>query len=93
LYGNYEAPSLQFRVRAVPGNHYVMTSIPQAAAMERGAYIVQPQDLPASQIYQCGPTWTDLCLHPLQAGERNDRLGFHPEFGVYPVPETNKASK
>jgi hypothetical protein len=83
-YGNYEAPSTQFRIRAMPGNRFVMSKIEQVAAMERGEYIVQPQDLPASQIYQCGPTWRDLCIHELQAGERNDRLGVHPELGIYP---------
>ena len=81
-YGNYEAPSTQFRVRALPGNHFVMTKIEQATAMEAGEYIVQPQDLPAAQIFQCGPTWRDLCIHELQAGERNDRLGVHPELGI-----------
>ena len=83
-YGNYEPPSTQFRVRARPGNRMVMTRIEQATAMERGEYIVQPDDLPASQIYQCGPEWRNLCIHPLEAGERNDRLGVHPGRGVFP---------
>ena len=86
-YGNYEAPSTQFRLRAAPGNHFVMSKIAQAAAMEAGEYVVQPQDLPASQIFQCGPTWRDLCIHELQAGERNDRLGVHPELAIYPRPQ------
>jgi hypothetical protein len=82
-YGNYEPPSTQFRVRARPGNRIVMNRIEQATAMEKGEYIVQPDDLPASQIYQCGPRWTNLCIHPLEAGERNDRLGIHPERGIF----------
>lgn len=86
-YGNYEAPSTQFRIRAAPGNRFVMSKIEGAAAMEAGEYIVQPQDLPASQIYQCGPTWRDLCIHELRAGERNDRLGVHPVLGIYPRPQ------
>lgn len=86
-YGNYEASSTQFRIRASPGNRFVMNKIEEAAAMERGEYIVQSRDLPASQIYQCGPTWRDLCIHTLQAGERNDRLGVHPEFGIDPRPQ------
>jgi hypothetical protein len=84
MYGNYEVPSLQFRVRALPGNHYVMTRVEEATAIENGEYTVQPQDLPASQIYQCGPIWMDLCIHSLQAGERNDRLGSHLDLGIYP---------
>lgn len=83
-YGNYEAPSTQFRIRATPGNRYVMSDIRAAAAMEAGEYVVERQDLPAWQIYQCGPTWRDLCIHELRAGERNDRLGIHPELGIYP---------
>jgi hypothetical protein len=83
-YGNYEAPSGQFRIRALPGNAFVMSRIEDAAAMERGQYVVRPQDLPAAQVYQCGPTWMNLCLHPLQSGEMNDHLGFHPELGIYP---------
>src|SRR5208282_486077 len=70
-YGNYEAPSKQFRVRAMPGNPLVMSEIANASAMEQGTYVVQPRDLPVYQVYQCGPDWTDLCIRPLQAGETN----------------------
>jgi hypothetical protein len=31
------------------------------------------------QIYQCGPSGTDLCIRSLEAGEENDRLGVHPD--------------
>jgi len=86
-YVNYEAPSMQFRLRAAPGNRLVMSENEKAGAIERGEYIVQPGDLPASQIYQCGPNWHDLCIHALEAGERNDRLGVHPELGIYPSPQ------
>jgi hypothetical protein len=74
-YGNYEPASTQFRVRALHGNRIVSSDVEQVAAMERGEYVVQPEDLPAYKIYQCGPTWMALCIHPLQAGERNDGLG------------------
>jgi hypothetical protein len=47
--------------------------------MENGTYEVQPEDLPAYQIYQCSPSGTDLCIRPLEAGEENDRLGVHPD--------------
>ncbi|MGA8220501.1 MAG: hypothetical protein WB780_02525 [Candidatus Acidiferrales bacterium] len=76
-YGNYEAPSKQFRVRAWPGNPYVMTEVSQASAMEHGDYVVQAHDLPVYQVYQCGAAWTELCIRPLEAGEANDRLGVH----------------
>lgn len=76
-YGNYEAPSKQFRVRALPGNPYVMSEISQATAMEHGTYVVQAHDLPVYQVYQCGPVWTELCIRQLEAGETNDRFGVH----------------
>jgi hypothetical protein len=47
--------------------------------MEAGDYQMQPEDLPAYQIYQCSEDWTRLCIRPLAAGELNDRLGVHPE--------------
>lgn len=77
-FGNYEPPSAQFRVRALPGNGIVTTNYQDAADMEGGRYVVKPQDLPAYQVYRCGPLATDLCIRKLEAGERNDRLGIHP---------------
>jgi hypothetical protein len=74
-YGNYEAASTGFRIRALPGNRIVASNFEQTSAMERGEYIVQPEDLPAYQIYQCGLSWMALCIHPLQAGEKNDGPG------------------
>jgi hypothetical protein len=72
-FGNYEAPTGQFRVRALPGNGIVTTSYPDSEDIESGTYIVKPQDLPAYQVYQCNPFV--LCIRKLEAGEKNDRLG------------------
>jgi hypothetical protein len=77
-YGNYE-PSSEFRVRAMYGNPYVMSDYDLVVDMEDGTYEVQPQDLPAYQIYQCNDDGTKLCIRPLAAGELNDRLGIHPD--------------
>jgi len=77
-YGNYEPGCKMFRVRAAPGNPYVLSDYSLAVEMEDGYYEVQPQDLPVYQVYQCGGNWTDLCIHPLEAGEDNDDLGVHP---------------
>ena len=76
-YGNYEPPSEVFRVRARPGNPYVMTDSANTGSMEEGDYTVEAKDLPAYQVYQCSADWTELCIRPLQAGEDNDRLGVH----------------
>jgi len=67
-----------FRVRALPGNPYVLTSYDLAIDMEHGGYIVQPSDLPVYQVYQCSSGGTELCIRSLEAGEENDRLGEHP---------------
>jgi hypothetical protein len=77
-YGNYE-PSSEFRVRALPGNPYVMSDYDLVVDMEDGTYEVQPEDLPAYQLFQCSPSGTELCIRPLVAGEENDRLGVHPD--------------
>src|SRR5208282_6023275 len=68
-YGNYEASSLQFRVRAAPDNSIVVSDVPDGSAMERGDYVVQARILPAYHLYQCGADWTTLCIRQLEAGE------------------------
>lgn len=78
-YGNYEPASTLFRIHVLPGNKYAMTDFEDVASMEAGDYQVQPEDLPAYQIYQCSEDWTKLCIRPLAAGELNDRLGVHPQ--------------
>ena len=77
-YGNYEPGAGLFRVRALPGNPYVLGGYDEAVDMEHGGYIVQPRDLPVYQIYQCSSAGTDLCITALQADEENDDLGEHP---------------
>jgi hypothetical protein len=70
-YDNYEPASNAFRIRALQGNPIVMSSSEQLSEAELGEYTVQPEDLPARLVYQCGPSWTDLCIRSLQAGEKN----------------------
>jgi hypothetical protein len=77
-YGNYEPGAGMFRVRAVAGNPYVLSDYRLAVSMEDGYYVVQPQDLPVYQIYQCSEDGTDLCITSLEAGEENDEMGVHP---------------
>jgi hypothetical protein len=77
-YGNYE-PSSEFRVRTLLRNPYVMSDYDLVVDMEDGTYEVQPEDLPAYQLYQCSLSGTELCIRPLAAGEENDRLGIHPD--------------
>jgi hypothetical protein len=70
-YGNYEAPTLQFRIRAKPANPVVLANLADSDRLAQGKYRVQPRDLPLYQIYPCGPGITDLCMLPLKAGELN----------------------
>lgn len=75
-YGNYEPSTGMFRVRATPGNPVVLADYRLAIETERGAYIVQPRDLPLYQLYQCDQTGAHLCIRSLAAGEANGRLDF-----------------
>jgi hypothetical protein len=72
-YANYEASSLQFRVRALAGNFVVTTSVDQSDDMASGDYVVRPKDLPLTSIYQCDDQdWTRVCALPLRAGQKTE---------------------
>jgi hypothetical protein len=71
-YGNYEPSTGQFRIRALPNNGVVMTSVPDVWHMEQGAYEVTSSDLPADEIYQCDDQGRQLCIRSLEAGEKNN---------------------
>jgi hypothetical protein len=77
-YGNYEPGSLDFRVRAVPGNPYVLADYDEATSTEGGDYVVQPRDLPVYQVYECGDDGQDLCIAALHAGEKNGAAAGSP---------------
>jgi hypothetical protein len=47
-----------------------------AEAMQRGRYVVKPEDLPLTEIYACGAGLREVCTHPLAAGEENGRVAF-----------------
>lgn len=70
-YGNYKPGTGQFRIRAMLGNGAVMTHVPDVWRMEDGVYEVTSNDLPADEIYQCGEKGRQVCLRPLEAGEKN----------------------
>jgi hypothetical protein len=77
---NYEPPSRQFRVRVAEGGSPLNTDDSNASQqMETGEYVVQPGDLPMTQIYQCDVhDLTRLCVRQLASGEPNGRIGYHP---------------
>jgi len=73
-YGNYEPSSAQFRVRAVPGSSFVVSSNFKAQAIVRGNYVVQQSDLPLVSIYQCDAAdWTRLCATELRVGSKTGK--------------------
>jgi hypothetical protein len=78
-YGNYEPGSGVFRVRAAPGNPYVLSDYDLVVEMEEGDYTVTDEDLPVYQVYQCAASGRVLCIRSLEADEDNDRLGVHPD--------------
>jgi hypothetical protein len=78
-YGNYEAASQQFLVRANEGNPYLTTYFGDTSDMEDGSYEVPEEILPAWQVYQCDESGENLCIAAVRAGQMNDELGQHPE--------------
>ena len=78
-YGSYEAGTGVFRVRTSGRNPYAMDDYGDAVDMEEGHYVVRPEDLPISQVFQCSATGTEICIRSLQAGEENNRLGVYQE--------------
>jgi hypothetical protein len=82
-YANYEASSLQFRLRALPGNPVVTTSVDQSDDMSSGDYRVRREDLPLVSIFQCDDAdFTKLCALPLKEGQKTE----DPEADPSPVP-------
>ncbi len=70
-YSNYEPGSLQFRIRATPGNRFVTADEHDSSAMQVGSYQMSPAELPAEQIYFCGSKVTDLCMQSLSSRQAN----------------------
>jgi hypothetical protein len=77
-YANYEPSSTQFRLRARPGNGMVTADMWTSLWMQKGEYVVQPQDLPMYGIYQCNSGETKLCIRALRAGETTGFTGRGP---------------
>jgi hypothetical protein len=68
-YGNYEAATKQFRLRALGPNPYVAASMAEVE-IEEGTHIVTPGEAPLYAVFPSGPGATELCLRRLTAGER-----------------------
>ena len=89
-FANYEPSSLQFRVRALPGNYVVTASVDQSDDMSSGDYIVRKADLPLTSIYQCnGSDFTQLCAVALKAGQKTE----DPESEPIPLPGPDESDQ
>lgn len=73
---NYEPSSGQFRIKVDPGSPLVTSSQEASIEMQEGRYIVKEQDLPLKEIYQCGPEFSQICVHDLAAGEYNGAAAY-----------------
>jgi len=73
---NYEPSSGQFRIKAEPGSPVVMSDQDDCGRMQNGVYQVRAQDLPLLEIYGCGASLRDICVHELQAGDLNGEAAF-----------------
>jgi hypothetical protein len=74
---NYEPGTGQFRLRVSPPGSPIISR--SGLAMEHGDYVVRPEDLPLSEIYQPDESdLTRLAIRNLSTGEINGRVGHHP---------------
>ena len=71
-YGNYEPGSCVFRVRATPGNPYVLDSYELATETEEGDYLVQPARSADLRGLSVQREW-NRDLHALAEGRRVQR--------------------
>lgn len=74
IYNNYEPLSGQFRIRVASEDSVAMRSQAMYDAVRRGTYVVTERDIPLSEIYQCVPDGTDLCIGELTAGRENGQI-------------------
>jgi hypothetical protein len=73
-FANYEPSSGQFRVRALPGNPFVVSDTASFDQIEKGSYIVREENLPIFEIYRCKSNEAALCMRELRVGERTGFL-------------------
>lgn len=87
-YGNYEASSRRFRLRASSENTIVMSDYHDVALLEDCEYAVQPRDPPLVEVYWCEPNGPDICSRAAEVADvigRNHLAGGSPSgmFGRF----------
>jgi hypothetical protein len=71
-YGNYEPSTGQFRLRAEPGNAFVVADYGDSFALQSGAYVVKQRDLPLYEVICTGTP--EPCLRSLKEGEKTKHI-------------------
>lgn len=66
-FANYEPATTQFRLRAAPGNTYVMDDIHDVSRLERNQYSWNRQDIRLMRLTSCGDG--RVCVTEVQQGE------------------------
>lgn len=66
-YANYEAATLQFRLRAMGRNPIVTSSEMDSWLMQHGRYPFKPEELPVYAVELCAEGASDLCIKELKA--------------------------
>jgi len=74
IYNDYEPLTGQFRIRVRSENGIAMNKQGLYDAVRKGKYVVAERDLPLSEIYQCVPDGTKLCIGELAAGQENGQI-------------------
>jgi hypothetical protein len=78
-FSNYEPPTAQFRLRARPGNPYVMTSVEDVLDLENTEYVWRNPDIQLYRLLPCHEI-KEFCVTVVQPGEtlRNQQVNAIP---------------
>jgi hypothetical protein len=68
-FGDYEPATTQFRLRAAPGNPYVITNVDDLAKLEHNEYVAREQDIGLIRLLPC-EDGRHVCTAALKPGER-----------------------
>jgi hypothetical protein len=67
-FGDYEPATTEFRLRARPGNAYVMTDIEDILDLENSGYVWRRQDIELYRLLPCKGS-NEACLTIVQPGD------------------------
>ncbi len=68
-FADYEPATAQFRLRAQPGNPYVMTSLDDVLDLENTEYVWRRRDIQLYRLHPC-PASSEICVSEVQPGEK-----------------------